>query len=71
MKITLYCRRHPKRPSFAYMRATIDEEPCYDSPNVINLANDIKAEIDRIIAKCEKDGYILSYTKIKTRNPEK
>ena len=66
MKLTLYIRRDRKRPALATMACTSEEEPCYDTPRILNLGADIKAAIDNIIADCRAHGYISATVPLKT-----
>ena len=66
MKIILYIRRDRKHPALATMDCISDEEPCYDTPRILNLGADIKAAIDNIIADCRTNGYISATVPIKT-----
>lgn len=63
MKITLYIRS-PKAGKCT-MDARLEEEPCYDSVRVANLATEIKRTLDEIIDDCQTKGYVEygKYTK--------
>lgn len=56
MKITLYIRKTPKKPGWGQMFTRAEDEPCYDTPRILNLGAEIREHLDGIIAKCEADG---------------
>lgn len=58
MKLTLYCRRHPKNLAKVVMWTLAEPEPCYDTPRISNLMTDIRSQLDATIASCEKDGVV-------------
>lgn len=60
MKLTLYCRRSPKNPTKLVMWTRAEEEPCFDTPRIINLMGDIRRQLDDTIASCERDGAVVS-----------
>lgn len=60
MKLTLYCRR-TKNSTKLVMWTRAEEEPCYDTPRIINLMGDIRAQLDGTIANCERTGELKPY----------
>ena len=56
MKIILYIRKDARKAGYARMHTHAEEEPNYDTPRVVNVGNEIREHLDKIIAKCEADG---------------
>lgn len=67
MKIILYIRRHPKHPARATMKVRSEDEPCYDSPRILNLGAEIAASLQGMIDDCEAQGCIAVNTRKETR----
>lgn len=60
MKITLYIRRDAKRGDRVNLFCRAEDEPCYDTPRILNLGAEIKQAVDNIIADCERTGVIAA-----------
>ena len=65
MKLTIYCRQSPKNPAKVVMWTRMEEEPCFDTPRISNLMNDIRKQLDDTIANCERNGVVSGRKKDK------